>query len=79
MKEKKIIKTDAHKKIEQMSNDVLHLVMCEFIERQRECLGLDDRVDIFITAEKGGDGIDVHIETESDYPKFKGTVKTNCT
>ena len=53
MKEKRIIKTDAHKKIEQMSNDVLHLVMCEFIERQRECLGLSDHVDIFITAEKG--------------------------
>ena len=70
---------ETKKRLEKTSNDVLYLVMCEFIERQRNELNIDDNVDIFITAEENGNGIDVHIEDENNYPKFVRTIKHNCT
>ena len=53
--------------------------MCEFIERQRKELNIDDNIEIFLTAEENGDGIDVHIEDKKNYPKFVRTIKHNCT
>ena len=64
------------KDLKQLSTDVLYLVLCEFIERQRKELNLDESTDIFITAEKNGDGIDIHTESRLHYPPFIKTIKT---
>lgn len=70
---------ETKKRLEKTSNDVLYLVMCEFIERQRKELNIDDEAEIFLTVKNGGDGIDVFFDDGYNQPQFIKTVKHNCT
>ena len=70
---------ETKKRLEKTSNDVLYLVMCEFIERQRKELNIDDKAEIFLTSENGGDGIDVFFDDGNNHTQFIKTVKHNCT